>query len=52
MKLDANRPQDLDDIISIRDAVDAGTPIDLDYLRAQATKLGVVDRLLVYFGEP
>lgn len=38
MKIDANRPIDLDDVIAIKDAL--GDRLDLAYVRAQADRLG------------
>lgn len=38
MKIEANRPIDLDDVIAIKDAF--GDRLDLVYVRAQADRLG------------
>ncbi len=48
LKLEANRPEDIDDILAIKDA----GAIDWGYVRRQAERLGVVDRLELYFGPP
>ncbi|MBI4705275.1 MAG: nucleotidyl transferase AbiEii/AbiGii toxin family protein [Deltaproteobacteria bacterium] len=47
LKLEANRPQDIDDILAIKDAC-AGF-LDLAYVRAEAQRLGVSDLLALYF---
>jgi hypothetical protein len=47
MKLEANRPEDIDDILAIKDAF-AGQ-LDDAYVRTQADRLGVSDRLDLYF---
>lgn len=46
MKLEANRGQDLDDVIALRDA--AGDELDRDYLEAGARELDLLDRLRVF----
>lgn len=49
MKLEAERPQDIDDILAIKDA-HSGT-LDIDYIRRQAAILGLADRLELHFGD-
>ena len=48
MKLEANRPQDIDDILAIKDACAEG--LDMEHVRTTASELGVLDRLELYFG--
>ncbi|MBI3185173.1 MAG: hypothetical protein HYZ28_23805 [Myxococcales bacterium] len=48
MKLEANRPSDLDDAIAIKDAFQA--ELDKQYLRHWAHKLGIADRLQALIG--
>ncbi len=48
LKLDAHRPEDLDDILSIKDAC-AGA-LDMGYVREQAGRLGLLERLELYLG--
>lgn len=49
LKLDANRPIDIDDVLSIKDAF--GAALDYVYLRDAATRAGILDRLDLYFGD-
>ncbi len=49
MKLEAGRPQDIDDILAIKDTCD---DLDLAYVRLHAERLGISDRLDLYFGDP
>lgn len=48
MKLEANRPQDLDDVLALRDA--AGPSLDREYLRQGAVELDLVDRARAFLG--
>ena len=48
MKLEANRPQDIDDILAIKDA--CASTLDMTHVAEQARALGVTDRLELYFG--
>ena len=48
MKLEANRPQDIDDILAIKDAF--ADRLDLHCVREQTERLGIGDRLALYFG--
>lgn len=47
LKLDANRPVDIDDILSIKDAF--GATLDFTYLDSWADQLRIRDRLDLYF---
>lgn len=47
LKLDANRPLDIDDILSIKDAF--GGSLDFEYLERWANQLHIRDRLDLYF---
>ena len=47
LKLDANRPVDIDDILSIKDAF--GATLDYAYLDSWADQLRIRDRLDLYF---
>ena len=47
LKLDANRPEDLDDILAIKDAF--ADTLDMTYVRAQAARIGVLELLDLYF---
>lgn len=47
LKLDAHRPQDIDDILAIKDV--AGDTLDMTYLRERAQEIGVLERLALYF---
>ncbi|MFZ5471178.1 MAG: nucleotidyl transferase AbiEii/AbiGii toxin family protein [Myxococcota bacterium] len=47
LKLEANRPEDIDDLLAIKDAF--ANSLDRKYLDEQALELGVADRLKVYF---
>ena len=49
LKLEAHRPQDIDDILAIKDAF--GPTLDLAYVRAQTDLLGISDRLDLYLGD-
>jgi predicted nucleotidyltransferase len=46
LKLEANRPQDIDDILAIKDAFSGR--LDRSYLDRQAARLGVQERLRLY----
>lgn len=48
LKLDANRPVDIDDVLSIKDAF--GATLDFAYLQRCADELRIRDRLDLYFG--
>lgn len=48
LKLEAHRPQDIDDILAIKDA--AADVLDMTYVRERAAELGVLDRVELYFG--
>ena len=48
MKLDANRPTDLDDVIALRDAFDAS--LDRAYLARMAMRLGIEARVQAFIG--
>jgi predicted nucleotidyltransferase len=48
MKLDANRPTDLDDVIALRDAFDAS--LDRAYLTRMAIHLGIEARVAAFIG--
>lgn len=48
MKLEAGRPQDLDDALAIKDAF--GDRLDLEYLRAWAGQLGIERQLALLLG--
>lgn len=47
LKLEAHRPQDVDDVLAIKDAYEA--VLDWSYVRSEAERLGLVDRLALYF---
>ena len=47
LKLDANRPQDLDDAIAL---LDAQENVDEPYLRAQADAIGIGERVTAFLG--
>lgn len=47
LKLSANRPVDIDDVLAIKDVFE--TRLDFDYLRRSATELEIADRLELYF---
>lgn len=49
LKLEANRPQDIDDILAIKDA--HGPNLDMSYVRASAQRLGLADLLATYLGD-
>lgn len=49
MKLEAHRPLDIDDVLAIKD-VFAGR-LDMAYVRGHTDRLGVSDRLDLYFGQ-
>ena len=49
MKLEAHRPQDIDDILAIKDAF--ADCLDSDYVRKHTTALGISDQLELYFGQ-
>lgn len=49
MKLDAGRPQDIDDVLAIKDGL--GERLDLEYLRSQAETLDLGHALDVYLGD-
>ena len=48
LKLEADRPQDIDDILAIKDAF--AERLDLHYVRGHTDRLGISDRLDLYFG--
>jgi predicted nucleotidyltransferase len=48
LKLEAHRTEDLDDILAIKDA--CAEQLDMTYVRAQAGRLGLLERLELYFG--
>ena len=48
MKLDANRPTDLDDVIALHDVFKDA--LDLAYLRAWAARMDLVERLKAFVG--
>ncbi|MCC6902592.1 MAG: nucleotidyltransferase [Polyangiaceae bacterium] len=48
MKLEAERPQDIDDILAIKDAF--AEHLDWAYVRQHTDRLGLSDRLRLYFG--
>lgn len=48
MKLEANRPQALDDVLALRDA--AGSALDRSYLFVCAAELDLVDRVRAFVG--
>ncbi|MBI2895111.1 MAG: nucleotidyltransferase [Deltaproteobacteria bacterium] len=48
MKLEAHRPEDLDDILAIKDAF--AERLDLAYVRRNTDQLGISERLDLYFG--
>jgi hypothetical protein len=48
LKLEANRPEDVDDILAIKDAF--GATLDMAHVRAEAARLDLVAALDVYFG--
>lgn len=48
LKLDANRPIDIDDVLSIKDAF--VSTLDMEYLRSWADRLKIRERLDLYFG--
>ncbi len=48
LKLEANRPADLEDVIAMKDAV--GEKLDLRYLREQAEALGIAERVRAFVG--
>lgn len=48
MKLDANRPTDLDDVIALKDAFDA--TLDRPYLARMAGRLGIEARMRAFVG--
>jgi len=50
MKLEANRPEDVDDILAIKDALAAD--LDFEHVRRHTDLLGITDRLDLYFGQP
>lgn len=49
MKLEAGRPQDVDDILAIKDT--CKSELDLEYVRRHTELLGISDRLELYFGD-
>ncbi len=48
LKLEAERPIDIDDVLAIRDA--AGDRLDRGYIDARANELGLADRVALYLG--
>lgn len=48
LKLEADRPLDIEDILTIKDAL--GATLDMAYLRAQADRLRLRTKLNLYFG--
>lgn len=48
LKLEANRPIDIDDVLAIRDGL--LNRLDLEYLRSKAQALGLLERLELYLG--
>ncbi len=48
LKLAADRPIDIDDVLAIKDAFE--TSLDRDYLETKARELEILDRLILYFG--
>ena len=48
LKLEADRPLDIEDVLTIKDAL--GGSLDMTYLRAQADRLKLRDKLDLYFG--
>ncbi len=48
LKLEANRPQDIDDILSIKDG--CSEALDWAYVRAEAARLSLSEVLELYFG--
>lgn len=48
LKLEAHRPQDIDDILAIKDV--AGGALDMAYVRGRAAEIGVLDRVRLYLG--
>jgi len=49
LKLEANRPQDIDDILAIKDA--HRDALDMAYVRAGAERLGLGALLATYFSD-
>ena len=49
LKLEANRPIDIDDVLALKDACRA--TLDLPYLRDRAGELDLADRLALYLGD-
>lgn len=47
LKLEAHRPQDIDDLLAIKDG--CGARLDWRYVRARAAALGLTERLSLYF---
>ncbi len=47
LKLEANRPGDIEDVLTIKDGL--GASLDLGYLRLQADRLGLRQKLDLYF---
>jgi hypothetical protein len=47
LKLEADRPVDIDDVLAIKDA--RGDQLDMRYLRSQADQLGLRGKLDLYF---
>ena len=47
MKLEADRPVDIDDVLAIKDA--RPNQLDMHYLRSQADQLGLRRKLDLYF---
>jgi len=50
LKLEANRPDDIEDVLSIKDALEER--LDRAYLEAEADRLGIRDRLHLYLEAP
>ena len=48
LKLEANRPIDIDDVLAIKDAF--SSTLDMAYVRERAADLGVVGQLDLLFG--